>query len=104
MLMILCRLLPQQRGCKDFCMLFMQKNIHMKLRLSSINLFPGKNKDNGLERNTRQKMLLAKYCSSKLCGGFIGVPEKIKTMQIKKRHLMQLQLKLDNLKQAMSKN
>ena len=36
--------------------------------------------------------------------GFIGVPERKKTMQITKRHLMQLQLKSDNLKEAMSKN
>ena len=33
----------------------------------------------------------------------IGVPERIKTMQITNRHLMQLQLKLDNPKEAMSK-
>ena len=36
--------------------------------------------------------------------GFIGVPERKKTMQNTKRHLMQLQLKSDNLKEAMSKN
>ena len=35
---------------------------------------------------------------------FIGVPERKKTMQNTKRHLMQLQLKSDNLKEAMSKN
>ena len=63
-----------------------------------------KNKENGLERNTCQKKLLEKQCLSKLCGGFIGVPERMKTMQITKRHLMQLQLKLDNLKEAMNKN
>ena len=40
----------------------------------------------------------------KLCGGIIGVQERKKTMQIIKRHLMQLQLKSDNLKEAMSKN
>ena len=39
-----------------------------------------------------------------LSGGFIGVPEMMKTMQITKRHLMQLQLKLDNLKEGMNKN
>ena len=42
--------------------------------------------------------------ANKLCGGFIGVPERMNTMQITKRHLMQLRLKLDNLKEAMSKN
>ena len=32
--------------------------------------------------------------------GFIGVPERMKTTQITKRHLMQLRLKLNNLKDA----
>ena len=32
----------------------------MKLRVSSINLFPSKNKENGVERNTCQKRLLEK--------------------------------------------
>ena len=32
----------------------------MKLRVSSINLFPSKNKENGVERNTCQKRLLDK--------------------------------------------
>ena len=35
----------------------------------------------------------------KLCRGFISTPEKTKTTQITKRHLMQLQLKLGNLKE-----
>ena len=35
---------------------------------------------------------------------FVGVLERKKTMQIIERHLMQLQLKLDDLKEAMSKN
>ena len=35
---------------------------------------------------------------------FIGVPERTKTIQNTKRHLMQLQLKSDNLKETMSKN
>ena len=39
----------------------------------------------------------------KQCGGFIGVLERMKTMQIIKRHLMQLQLKLDNLKKSYQK-
>ena len=34
----------------------------------------------------------------------IGVSERMKTTQIAKRHLMQLRLKLDNLKEAMSTN
>ena len=46
-----------------------------------------KNKENGIERNTCQKKLLEKQCLSKLCGGFIGIPEIMKTMQITKRHL-----------------
>ena len=33
----------------------------MKLRVSSINLFLSKNKENGVERNTCQKRLLEKY-------------------------------------------
>ena len=33
------------------------------------------------------KEAIIKYCLSKLCGGFIGVPERIETMQIIKRHL-----------------
>ena len=41
-------------------------------------------------RNTCQKKLLEKYCLSKLCGGFIGVPERMKTMQITKKHLTKL--------------
>ena len=39
-----------------------------------------KNKEKGLERNTCQKKLLEKKCSSKICGGFIYVPERMKTM------------------------
>ena len=50
------------------------------------------------------KEAIRKIVLNKLCGGFIGVPERKKTMQITKRHLMQLQLKSDNLKEAMSKN
>ena len=73
----------------------------MKLRVSLINLFHGKNKEKGLER---QKKLLEKYNTSKLCGGFIGVPERMKTMQITKRHLIQLRLKINYLKEAMSLN
>ena len=38
-----------------------------------------KTKENGQERNTCQKKLFEKYRTSKLCGGFIGVPEKMKT-------------------------
>ena len=55
---------------------------------SIINKFvPLKNNENGLERNTCQKKLLEKLCLSKLCGGFIGITERMKTMQITKRHL-----------------
>ena len=34
--------------------------LKMKLRVSSISLFPSKNKENGVERNTCQKRLLEK--------------------------------------------
>ena len=56
-------------------------------------------KENGLERNTCQKKLLPVLENSVQanCVRFIGVSERMKTMQITKRHLMQLQLKLDNL-------
>ena len=37
----------------------------MKLRVSSINVFPLKNKENGPERNTFQKNLLEKYANYK---------------------------------------
>ena len=33
-------------------------------------------------RKTCQKKLLEKLCLSKLCGGFISAPERMKTMQI----------------------
>ena len=36
--------------------------------------------------------------------GFIDISERTKTMQVTKRNLMQLRLKLDDLKEAMSKN
>ena len=77
----------------------------LKYEIESIidKFVPLKNKENGIERDTCQKKLLEKLCSSK-CGGFIGVPDRKMTMQITKRHLMQLQQKLDNLKEAMSKN
>ena len=42
--------------------------------------------------------------TSKLCGRFIGVPERMKTTQIKKKHLLQQQIKLNNLRDAMSTN
>ena len=42
--------------------------------------------------------------TSKFCGRFIGVPERMKTTQIKKKHLLQQQIKLNNLRDAMSKN
>ena len=60
-----------------------------------------KNKENGPERNTCQKKLLEKYCLSKLCGGFIYVLERTKTVQITKMHLTWLQLKLENLKEPL---
>ena len=55
----------------------------MKLRVSVINLFLSKNK--------------------KLCGGFIDVPERIQNTQITKMESMQLQMKLDILTEATSK-
>ena len=48
--------------------------------------------------------IIDKFVLSNLCGGFIGVSERMKTMHIAKRQLMQVQLKLDNLKEAMNKN
>ena len=68
----------------------------MKLRVSLINLFPSKNKENSLE--TQKEPI------RKICGGFIGVPERMKTTQISKRHLMHLRIKFDNLKNAISKH
>ena len=44
---------------------------------------PLKNNENGLERNICQKKLLEKYCSNKLCGGFIRIPERMKTANYK---------------------
>ena len=76
----------------------------MKLKVSLINVFPSKNKENGLERNSCQKKLLEKYCTSKLCGGFKDVPERMMTTQSTKKHVMELRIKLDNLKEAMSNN
>ena len=66
----------------------------------SISVFVGE-LPHGLERNTCQKKLLEKECTSKRCGGFIGVPERMKTTQITKKHLVQLRLKLGNIKDAM---
>ena len=62
----------------------------LKYEIESIidQFVPLKKQGNGIERNTCQKKLLEK------CGGFIGVPERKKTTQITKRHLMQLRLKL----------
>ena len=71
----------------------------MKFRVSSINLFPSKKQG----KRCRKKHL-SKEAIRKIVLGFIGVPERKKTMQITKRHLMQLQLKSDNLKEAMNKN
>ena len=68
----------------------------MKLRVSLINLFPSKNKENSVQTQ--------KEAIRKLCGGFIGVPERTKTTQISKRHLMQLRINFDNLKDAISKH
>ena len=58
-------------------------------------------KKNNIEKNICQKKLLKNKCTSKLCGEFIGAPERMKTTQITKRHLMQLRMKLDNLKDVM---
>ena len=67
----------------------------LKYEIESIiyKCFVEKNKENSLERNTCQKKLLEKYRTSKLCAGFIGIPERterMKTTQSIKRHLMQL--------------
>ena len=65
---------------------------HLKYVTESITeqFVPLKNKESSLERNTCQKKLLEKYCANKLCGGFIGVPERMKTTRITKRQFMQL--------------
>ena len=76
----------------------------MKLRVSLINFSLEKNKENGLKRNSFQKKLLEKQCTNKLCESVIVVPERMKTTQFTKRHLKQLRLKLDSLKEAMNKN
>ena len=65
----------------------------MKLRVLLINLFPRKNKENSLERNACQKKTLEIYRTSKLCGGFIGVPEIMKTRQITKRYTIQAEIR-----------
>ena len=46
-----------------------------------------------------RKKHISKEAIRKMCGGFIRVPERMKTMQITKRHSMQLQIKLNNLKE-----
>ena len=61
------------------------------------------------EKKTRKMCHLSKEAIPKIAykqtiGGFIGIPEWMKIAQITKRHLMELQLKLDNLKETMSKN
>ena len=63
---------------------------------------PLKNKGNSLQRNLLKKLL--KILFNNLRRGFMGAPERMKTLQISKRHLMQLRLKLDSLKEAMGKN
>ena len=71
----------------------------LKYEIESIidKYVPLKNKENGLERNTCQKKLLEKLCSSKLCG---GVPERMKTMQITKRHLKSLNAATTEIRQS----
>ena len=54
---------------------------------------------NNIEKNICQKKLLKKQVHKQIFGGFIGAPERMKTTQITKRHLMQLRMKLDNLKE-----
>ena len=44
------------------------------------------------------KEVIRKIVFKQTMGGFIGVPERMKTMRIAKRHLMQLRLRLDNPK------
>ena len=61
------------------------------------------NKENSLERNICQKKLLEKWRTSKLCVEFISVPERTKTTHITKKHLLQLIMKLNNLKEAIKK-
>ena len=70
---------------------------------SIINFVPLKKQG----KRSRKKHLLKEAIrkrTSKLCGRFIGVPERMKTTQITKKHLLQQQMKLNNLRDAMSKN
>ena len=50
------------------------------------------------------KEAIRKVVFKQLCGEFIGVPERMNTMQITKRHLSLLQLKLENVKGPFKKN
>ena len=50
-----------------------------------------KNNKNSLKKHLSKEAV--REIAYKLCGGFVGVPERTKTTQITKRHLMQLQLK-----------
>ena len=79
---------------------------NLKYEIESIidKFVPLKKQGEPSRKKHLSKDAIRKMCSSKLCGGFIDVPERKKTMQITKRHLMQLRLKLDNLKEVMSKN
>ena len=65
------------------------------------NFFPLKKQR---KRSKKKHLSKEKSCSYKLCGRFIGVPERMKSVQITKRHSMQLRLKLDNLKEDMNNN
>ena len=48
---------------------------------------PLKNQGKRSRKKHLSKEAIRKKCLSKLCGGFIGVPERTKTIQITKRHL-----------------
>ena len=47
--------------------------------------------------------VIRKCCICKICLSCVGVPERVKTKQITKRHLMQLRMKLDSIKESMKK-
>ena len=49
------------------------------------------------KQGKQSRKLLKKLRTSKQCGGFIYVPERIKITHNRKQHLMQLQMKRDNL-------
>ena len=61
----------------------------LKYEIESIidEFVPLKNQGKRSRKKHLSKKAIRKIMFNKLCGGFIGVPEMMKTMQITKRHL-----------------